>query len=135
MDYQVKSDLRQRDVVAFYKERDALRDGIAGVTPESLVNALALFHQEITKLKPSPEQYRDLAVRFIDGFTQARKNVELTGPIGNDVLLKAAVNAGLFELNGTVVTFDVDDLKPWQATQLVQAVNKAIVEAFKIDPK
>lgn len=124
----IKSPILQRDAEAFFQADAELRAGITLLTPVDIATALGVFHANVIKGKPTPEQYRELAAQFTQALTLQQRS-KPAGALNNGLLLRAACRAGL------VVGLDesaVGEMSPGEVLKLASAVSEALQAAFDV---
>ena len=128
----VKTQLLQKDIEAYFEAERTLQDGRYGLTPENLTAALVVFHKAATEAAVNPKLYQILATEFTQAIRAAKsKTHDTRGPVANGISLRAACIAGIIDGDQDAV----GELQPWEVVQLTEKLSQAITAAYDVPKK
>jgi len=130
-DYTLKSDLRQRDIEAFFKARREIEAGCLEVPATQLAAQLVELLQSVRSagLKPGTPEFLQVFQEFARELRMRQAPAQLSGPEATGVSVRAAIRAGwLSGLDEGVV----GELKPAIVRDLAQKVDDSLRAAYNL---
>lgn len=124
----IKLELTQREVEAFWDAEAEFRGEVLHRDPQAIVNALAVFHREIIKNKPTQEQYVKLGELFM-GSLRETMNTTISGAAQNRIYVLAAIRAGI--LDG-VDPARLGDMRPGEIKKLAESAIRALESSYEV---
>jgi len=129
--YTLKSDLRQRDIEAFFKARREIEASCLEVPASQLAGQLAELLQTVRSagLKPGSSEFLQVFQEFARELRMRQAPAQLSGPEITGVSVRAAIRVGW--LSG-LDEGAIGELKPAIVRDLAQKVDDALGKAYEL---
>jgi hypothetical protein len=126
----VKDELLQKDVEAYFRAEADLKAGLVELTPESASRAIidfALAAREADKTMKDA-RFTEL-LREFGATIRTQSRLAVPEGSGNGCIVRAACRSGILT---EVEESAVDNMFPWEVTQLADKIAETISKAFEI---